>query len=180
MYSSQKQKGFTLVETLVAITILIVAVIVPMRVASQSVKTAGLSREQFTAIYLAQEGIEGIIALRDDDALNGGNTWSWYNNLSSACKNGSTGCSIEPTDSSIISCAGNACQFYLDTDGSSDSYFTHQSSEGDLSPYTRTIVVTETVNDTEVLVTSTVSWTSTYLRDTISVVEQTVLFNLYE
>jgi len=179
MYTNT-HKGFTLVETLVAITVLILAVIVPMRVATQSVKTATLAREQFTATYLAQEGIEHMIALRNDDALDGGNTWDWYDDLAAACKDADTGCSVEPTDSSIVSCTSDNCRLYVDGDRSSGAYYTHGSASGDASIYTRTIVLDETDNDTEVLITSTVSWASTYVQDTISIVEKTVLFNLYE
>ncbi|MBX2866618.1 type II secretion system GspH family protein [Candidatus Kaiserbacteria bacterium] len=179
MYTNT-HRGFSLVETLVAITVLILAVIVPMRVATQSVKTATLSREQFTATYLAQEGIEYMIALRDDDALDGGDTWSWYDDISSSCKNSGVGCSVEPTDESIVSCTSDNCLLYVDEDRSSGAYYTHSSSAGDASPYTRTIVLEETTSDEEVLVTSTVSWTSSYVEDTVSIVEKTVLFNLYE
>ena len=178
MYSS-RTKGFTLVETLVAITVLILAILVPMRIATQSVKTATLSREQFTATYLAQEGLELMLARRDDDAVNGGATWTWYSNIRSECKDSDVGCSVEPTDYSVVGCTSDNCRLYVDEDRGSGAYYSHSSAVGDPSPYTR-VVTLEQISSGQVLVTSTVSWVSTYVRDTVNITEKTVLFDLYE
>lgn len=62
--------GFTLVETLVAIAVLLVAIVGPMTIAAQGLQASFFSREQTTAVYLAQEAIEAIEKKRDDQALN--------------------------------------------------------------------------------------------------------------
>lgn len=187
------KRGFTMVETLVAITILLIAVVVPMRIASQSVKTASLAREQLTAVYLAQEGLEMMIRLRDNDALDGVETWDWFNNLPSQCKilppqTTAVGCGIESNrrvhDSADIRvCSGTACLLYLDDDSSSGRvYYSHSSSVGAPSPYTRVITVRQVGSTTnkEVQITSRVSWTSAYLNEEIDVVLQTHVFNQYD
>lgn len=65
----QKAHGFTLVETLVAITVLLVAIVGPMTIAAQGLQASFFAREQATAIFLAQEAIESIQSLRDEDAI---------------------------------------------------------------------------------------------------------------
>lgn len=55
---STGQQGFTLIETLVGVTILLVAVVGPLFIAFQGVKLSYFARDQVIASYLAQEGIE--------------------------------------------------------------------------------------------------------------------------
>src|SRR3989338_949042 len=61
--------GFTLIETLVAISLLTIAIIAPMALTAQSLATAYYARDQITAFYMAQEAIEGVRALRDGQIL---------------------------------------------------------------------------------------------------------------
>ena len=63
------QTGFTLIETMVAISLLMVALIPPMSLASQALTAAYYSRNQITAFYLAQEGIEIVRAVRDSNIM---------------------------------------------------------------------------------------------------------------
>ena len=62
-------KGFTLVETLVAITILAVAISGPLYTAYRAIVAAENAGERLTALYLAQEGIEYVRMLRDNAYL---------------------------------------------------------------------------------------------------------------
>jgi len=62
-------KGFTLIETLVAVTLLAVAVVAPMTLTTRSLSTAYYARDQITASYLAQEAIEAVRAVRDGNVL---------------------------------------------------------------------------------------------------------------
>lgn len=80
-------KGFTLIEALVAVTILTIAVVGPLYTASRAIVAAQSARDQLTASYLAQEGIEYARAVRDDNFLAAyyagtGNAW---NNFLSQC-----------------------------------------------------------------------------------------------
>ena len=66
----QKTKtGFTLIETLIAITLLMLAVIEPMALTAQSLKSAYYARDQITASSLAQEAIEAVRSVRDAQIL---------------------------------------------------------------------------------------------------------------
>ena len=62
-------KGFTLIETMVAVTILTLAVAGPMMTANRAIVASQIARSELTASYLAQEGIEYIRAMRDNEYL---------------------------------------------------------------------------------------------------------------
>lgn len=66
MIHYSKQSGFSLVETLVAITILLVVIIGPMTISSSAAKSTSFASEQVTAFFLAQEGAELIEKARND------------------------------------------------------------------------------------------------------------------
>lgn len=81
-------RGFTLIETMIAVTILTLATAGPLYTASRAIVAAEIARDQLTASYLAQEGIEYIRAMRDNEFLTtyhaGGDTISttaWNNFL---------------------------------------------------------------------------------------------------
>ena len=61
--------GFTLVETLVAISLLSIAVVAPMSLASQSLAAAYYSRDQIAAYHFAQEAVEAVRSIRDGQIL---------------------------------------------------------------------------------------------------------------
>lgn len=69
MFQHARDKGFTLIETLVAISVLIVSIAAPMSLVSQSLSSAFYARDQITAFYLAQEALEMVRATRDGNAL---------------------------------------------------------------------------------------------------------------
>jgi prepilin-type N-terminal cleavage/methylation domain-containing protein len=67
--AANRARGFTLLETMVAITLLAVAIVAPMQLTTQSLATAYYARDEVTAFYLAQEGIEVVRDLRDNNIL---------------------------------------------------------------------------------------------------------------
>jgi Tfp pilus assembly protein PilV len=62
--------GFTLVETLVAITILMIAIAGPLTVAEKSLSASIYARDQLMASYLAQDGMEYMRNIVDNNELN--------------------------------------------------------------------------------------------------------------
>lgn len=178
--SKMASRGFSLVETLVAITILLIAILAPMRISSQSIKTAEFARQQLVAVFLAQEGIESVIHLRDADSLDAdGITWDWYATLDTAGCAGA-GCSYDPVGDNFVDCATIAnCLLYFDENATNDAYYTHTAGALPASPYTRVVTVTEVATG-EAHIVSTVSWYSTLLKDTISVSERTRILDQYE
>ena len=69
MKKNKTHKGFTLIETLVAITVLTIAIAAPLTLAAQSLLAAFNARDQVTAFHLAQEAIETVRAKRDHNLL---------------------------------------------------------------------------------------------------------------
>lgn len=77
----ENEAGFTLVESLVAISILMIAVIGPMFVVSQALKTSYFSRDQITSFYLAQEAIEYVRNVRDRNSLTQVDPADWLDGI---------------------------------------------------------------------------------------------------
>ena len=57
--------GFSLIETLVAVVILVSAIVGPLTLAQRSIHSAVYARDQVTASFLAEEAIEYIRSVRD-------------------------------------------------------------------------------------------------------------------
>lgn len=188
--------GFSLVETLVAITVLLVLIVGPMSVVTRSSSSASLATEQSIAYFLAQEGAELAQKARDDLLLsyvNGDISDPWgqfidpvgaYDDCIPPYVGGSDGCGLtiaDDADGSVVvrPCTGTDCRLYRN-DGSGDvrARYVHNP---DLTPtpYTRTITL-EPTGTREVKVTSVVSWRTGSIRDSQSVTVETYLFNLYD
>lgn len=63
------EKGFSLVETLVAISILMISIAGPMVLVGNGIRASGYSRDQITAFYLAQDAIEALRYIRDNNRI---------------------------------------------------------------------------------------------------------------
>ncbi|MES2223363.1 MAG: prepilin-type N-terminal cleavage/methylation domain-containing protein [Patescibacteria group bacterium] len=79
-------KGFTLIETLVAITLLVVAITGPLQIAANALFSAFYARDEITAYYLAVEAVEYVKNSRDtlflSDVFEGGGSASpWLRGL---------------------------------------------------------------------------------------------------
>lgn len=115
----QKNKGFTLIEVLVAIFILITAVVVPLTIGSKAFAYSNFVRDQSTASYLAQEAIEYIRLQRDNASLNPALGWSAFKFSMSNCMyelddTDFGGCWFDTQDQtvSINSCDGKCPPLY--------------------------------------------------------------------
>lgn len=179
-------KGYSLVEVMVAISILMISIIGPMTIAVKSYQSAQYSRQQNTAFFLAQEGITAVNTLRNNggvDAYTNASVdpWDWTTNPNIDECYEATGCNIDFRDSSLLdnitdcSVAG-ACRLLFDADGARARY---QTNAGEESPYTRVITI-ELISAEEMQVESVVSWESKLLNSSQEVRLSTSLFNLYK
>lgn len=62
-------RGFTIIESLVAVAILLLALTGPMALAERSLASAEVARQELTVLYLAQEGMEFVRSVRDSNFL---------------------------------------------------------------------------------------------------------------
>ena len=123
---------------------------------------AEIANSQLTASYLAQEGIEYVRMVRDNDYLSAyqsnqgtASAAGWSNFLSSVPPLCGTSCQLDPANAGtpLAACSGASCTpLYL----SVTKIYT-QSATGTVTPYTRTIQAAA-VSSNEEKITSTVSW----------------------
>jgi type II secretory pathway pseudopilin PulG len=100
---SQSGGGFTLIEVIVAIFLIIVGMVGVLITIQNIFPSIRIVSSQFTAAYLAQEGIEIVRNIRDTNWLNPSNP-DW--------------------NEGIFTCGGNFCNCYADYDDLSLTYFT--------------------------------------------------------
>lgn len=174
MHMKSHTKGFTLVETLVALSILLIVVVGPMTVAHRGIQNAYYANEQVAAVFLAQEAIEAVRATRDTDALGVydadgvGDTMDW---IPSGC---SSGCAYIRETNDFGDCiSNNQCVLKLDA-----GVYSH-AGIGEDTQFTRTVTIGTPVTSGDVPVTVTVSWESTALGDR-DVVLQTWMYDHYQ
>lgn len=67
------KKGFTIIEALVAITILVMSVTGPLALAAKGLALSGYAKDEITAFYLASEAIDVVRNIRDSNTQ--GATW---------------------------------------------------------------------------------------------------------
>lgn len=175
-------RGFTVVETLVAITVLAIAIAGPLSIAFQGLRSAELAKDQITASYLAQEGIEFIRAKRDENYLNGNPvTWaSLFNTCNVAVD--PDGCWVDMSEIPATwgSCGNAACTAIGENPvdyQSSTGLYGHSLSSSVDSKYTRIIKMTGRDIDgdpgivDEYLISSTVTWKTGSIDRSITVEE---------
>lgn len=104
-------RGFTIVETLVAVTILMISIAGPMVAASKGLNAALYARDQMTATFLAQEVMEVIKADRSNTYAVNQNVSDWPTPAYSACIGSGNHCDISTLDSldSTSACLDEGC-----------------------------------------------------------------------
>lgn len=142
------KKAFTLIESLVAITILLIATVGPLSIVANSIATANLAKDQVVAYYLAQEAIEMVRNIRETNAIV--SPADWLNNLYPECQ---SGCAINaidnptPVPNACANIDSDNCKLYKVENNSNNQIiqvYTHDSLAAGAMPTTfhRRIVVT--------------------------------------
>src|SRR3989344_4548933 len=91
--------GFTLVETLIAISILTIAILGPMSIAQSGLQAARYAESTATAQFLAKEGVEYVKSRIYSNMSTGkavlGSEWLKFGGASTACMNGNNSCVVD-------------------------------------------------------------------------------------
>ena len=155
-------RGFTLIETLVAITILLLSISAPMTIASKGLASSFFARDQITAFYLAQDAVEYVRNHRDNNFLSGAN---WLLGFPSTDGQLFT---VDTTDGVMELCPPLVCEA-LDYNQST-GFYSYNDLSGTVSIFTRSVSI-QTVNAHEVIISVTISWTAGTFARTFSVKE---------
>lgn len=186
-FGCKKSEGFTLVETMVAITILLVAVVGPISIIGDALHKFYYARDEMSAINLAQEGIEVVRAaavtsmLSDkditdkimEDSVGTPPKSSWVVDIES----------INPTgkpDKMLLDCNPTCVTNYQDVYFDSTVGKYRQSKNGppagwQKTQFKRLVTTTEISPAREVKIESTVEWDTGGQHGTITVTEN--IFN---
>lgn len=189
--SNNKKRGFTLVESLVAISILSMSIAATFTAVQNSLQNSSIAKDQTVAFYLAQEAVEFIKNRRDENALTSLNesptVTKWLTGISDVtadeCWFGGGGtnkktCYVDvtaptvPTDYTIQTCTGGfgTCPFLLKD---SNNLFGHQS--GTPTIFRREIQLRDVVTGREVEITVRMSWTDRWGPKSFTITEN--IFN---
>jgi prepilin-type N-terminal cleavage/methylation domain-containing protein len=163
------KKGFTLIETLVAIFILLVSTTGPLSFAQSGLRASFLARDQVVAFYLAQDVTETVKNIRDNNSLNGDD---WLLGLN-ACLD-AKGCKMETGQAlNITTCSTTPCgpMYYA---SSTREYVLNSGTGRSPSKYTRTMYLKEIVPDKEAQMIVVVEWDSTFFAERRIIVQENI------
>lgn len=140
-----KNRGFTIIESLIAIAILLVAVSGAGGAIQTGISSYIFSKDQIISFYLAQEGFEQVRNIRDENTLNGRN---WLTGLSVG-----TSYYVDVIQNTFTPCTGT-CPFVRQDMVS--GFYGHNNSWPE-TVFKRQIRL-EQINDHEVAILVTVDW----------------------
>lgn len=109
LHLESPRSGFTIIETLVAMAVLVLAVAAPLTLAERSLASVEAANSEITALYLAQEAMEFVRNLRDKNTF--GNKRSWLEGLNACIVSPGTTdmtnkkpCGVDPGTGTVTPC----------------------------------------------------------------------------
>lgn len=171
----KNNRGFTLVESLVAIMIILTAITGAFAVAQSGLQASHTAKERVIAYFLAQETIEMVKNARDHNNLERyrnqstiegdpqSPAWLYGMTNSGAPCAGSASCDwsmdlVDPDEHDVylgtfVSCPSGGCELLRDSDG-----LYSYADGGTPSGFWRELKITELISGVEAEVSVTVSW----------------------
>ncbi len=183
--TQNSQTGFTIIETLVAIFILLVSVTGPLAFAQGGLRASFVARDQVVAFYLAQDAIETIKNVRDNNSLDGED---WLDGISTHCASNSlteldSPCEIETdrtgsvTNPNTLDCGGEGGQcgpLKFNTANKEFLLSTNADANSTVSKYTRTVYINEINSGKEAQIIVEVTWDTTFFSERRIVVQENI------
>lgn len=171
--------GFTLVELLVAISILSLSILATFTAVSNNIKGQNFAEDQVVAYYLADEGIESIRNIRDNNAIAnvaalgaGTAQVSWLNGIDNKCANNA--CVVDAPLNTVTVCSGNiyTCPV-LNMNTTSGLYGYTSGGSWVATQFTRSIYISPVggSHTTETIVNVVVMWTTNGVSKTYTLSE---------
>ena len=147
MGKERRKKGFTLLEVIIAVFVTTIGLIGVVNVINQVIIRTEVLSKRLTAVYLAQEGIEIVRNIRDENWLNGRN---FDNGISESEYE------ADYTSTSLFLSPPGTGRFLYITDG----FYTYETLGGEQTPYKRKIIISDLTSGPagKFTVTVTVSW----------------------
>ena len=160
-------QGFTIIEVIIAITVMTVGILGTYLLVSHFYQHTSLSEQRLTAAYLASEGIEIVKNIRDSNWLQGE---AWNNGILV----GSWEADYKDTTGLFDAYDGDP--LYLENSG----FYGYDSTGATLVPFKREIEICTSIpgSDGIIYVSSTVSWSERGKPYSVKIEEK--LFNWYE
>jgi prepilin-type N-terminal cleavage/methylation domain-containing protein len=190
-----KKDGFTIIESLVAIFILVISLTGPMVFSQSGLRAAFVSRDQITAFFLAQDTFEYIKNIRDDNVLEylADNTSGveWLDNFDDCLD--ARGCTIDTSTNNLASafniCTSSSVEGCMDDPETPDKNYTTLKRDSDGvfgfngsedSIFARHIFIEETVPGREAEVTVYVRWNTAETIGLRQIVVKETIFDSWE
>jgi Tfp pilus assembly protein PilV len=174
LFNKQKNRGFTIVEALVAIFILTMSVSAMLGVTASTASSARYANNQIAANYLLQEAVDSVRNSRDTLAfqmVDSGGGWTAFLNRYGSSSNSKCfspgGCALrmeifngaDASGADVSQCPNTGCQnFYYDTNAYNRIFY-NLTGTGVPSIFSRRVNMV-VINADEVKVTATLDWTN--------------------
>jgi len=147
---ARKRNGFSLLESILSVFLVSMGLVVSIKLLTLGVSQSMKNRDQFAASLLAQEGVELVRNIRDNNWADNDPTTDSFNKITTgtSCRIDYTHISADLVDCSLVS----SKQLYL------NAGFYNHTANGSATKYYREIIIQD--NTTSKTVTSAVRWGS--------------------
>jgi len=168
----KKQKAFTLVEVLIAISILVVGILSGFILIAKVLYNTAVIQDRLTASFLAQEGIELVRQVRDSNFLKimNGESVEWKDRLADGSYTIESKVESGQSVTLVSKDPGKSPNFLYDEDDTR----IYNYATGEETTFNREIIIT-TINDHAIRVQSIMKWTTKRIDFTLTVEDH--LFN---